>query len=84
MLFVIPQQKLLYVTQKDIPNIFLVVNAKSKEIVIKTEYFQIWMQLFAPMQISKIKMTNQIPLDYMHVVLLGVTKRLIHLWLDGP
>lgn len=31
-----------------------------------------------------IGMVSQFPLDYMHLVLLGVTKKLIELWLSGP
>lgn len=29
-------------------------------------------------------MVSQVPLDYMHLVCLGVVRRLIHLWLKGP
>lgn len=31
-----------------------------------------------------IGMVSQFPLDYLHLVLLGVAKKLIHLWLNGP
>ncbi|KYN02771.1 hypothetical protein ALC62_06406 [Cyphomyrmex costatus] len=33
--------------------------------------------------LSDIDMINNFPLDYMHLVCLGVTKKLIHLWIKG-
>ena len=36
------------------------------------------------LNIPGFKGVSGVPLDYMHLVLLGVVKRLIHLWLHGP
>lgn len=35
-------------------------------------------------QIKGIKMITNFPLDYMHLVALGVVRKLIHLWMSGP
>lgn len=38
----------------------------------------------SPLEQIKIKMVSQFPLDYLHLVCLGVTKKLLDLWMNGP
>ncbi|XP_030580612.1 uncharacterized protein LOC115776952 isoform X1 [Archocentrus centrarchus] len=33
---------------------------------------------------SSVRMVSQFPLDYMHLVCLGVVRRMLHIWLRGP
>ena len=38
----------------------------------------------SPLSVLPIGLVSQFPLDYMHLVCLGVVRRLISLWVDGP
>lgn len=39
---------------------------------------------YSPLEaISNFKMVEQIPLDYMHLICLGIVRKLIKLWLKG-
>ncbi|KAL1022541.1 hypothetical protein UPYG_G00029060 [Umbra pygmaea] len=37
-----------------------------------------------PLALLAVGIVSQFPLDYMHLVCLGVTRKLLHLWLKGP
>lgn len=38
----------------------------------------------SPLEILEIGMVSQFPLDYLHLICLGVTKKLLLLWMKGP
>lgn len=51
-------------------------------------YRQRWYQSHhkgtSPLEILKLDMIFQIPLDYMHLVCLGIMKKLLTVWVEGP